>query len=326
MKAKYMIASLLLAVGVNLFVSCDSWTELENIKIQDPADNSSLDPKPEEYWENLRAYKRSDHQLCFGWFGYWEGDVNASGRSSLSSAPDSIDIFSVFGKYMFNLTPAQIEDMRYVQEVKGSKVVFTFLMQDVGFGFPQSPEGVIQYAHALCDTVRKYGYDGIDLDYEPHYGGAGYFSDKDEVARFVKELGKELGPMSGTNKVLYLDGEYDYIHPEIVPYFNLAITQAYSCSSFYNLDSRWRKAERLGWKPEQFIVTEEFQKYASTGGVNLRLPDGTVVPSLIGMAMWQPKEGRKGGCGAFHMEFDYNNYPDWKYIRQAIQIMNPAKP
>lgn len=321
-----MIASLLLAVGVNLFVSCDSWTELENIKIQDPADNSSLDPKPEEYWENLRAYKRSDHQLCFGWFGYWEGDVNASGRSSLSSAPDSIDIFSVFGKYMFNLTPAQIEDMRYVQEVKGSKVVFTFLMQDVGFGFPQSPEGVIQYAHALCDTVRKYGYDGIDLDYEPHYGGAGYFSDKDEVARFVKELGKELGPMSGTNKVLYLDGEYDYIHPEIVPYFNLAITQAYSCSSFYNLDSRWRKAERLGWKPEQFIVTEEFQKYASTGGVNLRLPDGTVVPSLIGMAMWQPKEGRKGGCGAFHMEFDYNNYPDWKYIRQAIQIMNPAKP
>lgn len=324
MKTKNIISSFLLSVGIGLFASCNSWTELENIKIQDPADNSSLNPKTEEYWENLRAYKRSDHQLCFGWFGYWDGGVGASGRSSLSSAPDSIDIFSVFGKSMYNLTPEQIADMRYVQEVKGSKVVFTFLMQNVGFDFPQTPEGVIQYAHALCDTVRKYGYDGIDLDYEPNYGGSGYFSDKHEVARFVKELGKELGPMSGTNKVLYLDGEYDFILPEIVPYFNLAISQAYNATSNTTLDNRMRKAVAIGWKPEQFLVCEEFQKYASTGGVDFRLPDGTIVPSLIGMAMWQPQEGRKGGCGAFHMEYDYNNYPDWKYIREAIQIMNPA--
>lgn len=324
MKAKHILTSLLLAVGVNWLVSCDSWTELENIKIQDPADNSSLNPKTEEYWENLRAYKRSEHKLCFGWFGWWDGGIGASGRSSLSSAPDSIDIFSVFGKSMYNLTPEQIADMRYVQEVKGSKVVFTFLMQNVGFGFPQTPEGVIQYAHALCDTVRKYGYDGIDLDYEPNYGGDGYFSDKNEVARFVKELGKELGPMSGTDKVLYLDGEYSYILPEIVPYFNLAISQAYAASNYSKLDGRMRSAVNIGYKPEQLLVCEEFQKYASTGGVNFTLPDGTVVPSLIGMAHWA-KDTEAGGCGAFHMELDYNNYPDWKYIREAIQIMNPAK-
>lgn len=324
MKAKKIISSFLLTAGIGLFASCDSWTELENIKIQDPADNSSLNPKTEEYWENLRAYKRSDHHLCFGWFGWWDGGVGASGRSSLSSAPDSIDIFSVFGKSMYNLTPEQIADMRYVQEVKGSKVVFTFLMQNVGFDFPQTPEGVIQYAHALCDTVRKYGYDGIDLDYEPNYGGAGYFSDKKEVARFVKELGKELGPMSGTDRVLYLDGEYDFILPEIVPYFNLAISQAYAAKNNSSLDSRMNKAVAIGYKPEQLLVCEEFQKYASTGGVNFTLPDGTIVPSLIGMAHWA-KEKKAGGCGAFHMELDYNNYPDWKYIRQAIQIMNPAK-
>lgn len=152
MKTKNIISSFLLAAGIGLFASCDSWTELENIKIQDPADNSSLNPKTEEYWENLRAYKRSDHHLCFGWFGYWDGGVGASGRSSLSSAPDSIDIFSVFGKAMYNLTPAQIEDMRYVQEVKGSKVVFTFLMQNVGFGFPQSPEGL--YSMHMLYVIR----------------------------------------------------------------------------------------------------------------------------------------------------------------------------
>lgn len=305
-------------------VACEDWTMPESEVIQNVQDGSSTVVKTEEYWENLRAYRRSDHQLAFGWFGYWNGGVGATTRGSLANAPDSVDIFSVFGKYYYNLTPLQIEDMRYVQNVKGQKVVFTFLMQNVGLGFPNTPEGVIQYANALCDSVYKYDYDGIDLDYEPNYGGAGYFSDKKEVARFVKELGKKLGPKSGTGKMLILDGEYDFILPEIVPYFDLAITQAYGNASFAALDGRWKKAKKLGWKPEQFLVTEEFQKYASTGGVPFTLPSGEKVPSLIGMAHWNPIDGRKGGCGSFHMEFDYNNYPDYKYTRQAIQIMNPA--
>lgn len=312
------------ALFLLLCVACEDWTMPENETIQNVQDGSSTVEKTEEYWANLRAYRRSDHQLAFGWFGYWNGGVGASTRGSLASAPDSVDIFSVFGKYYYNLTPRQIEDLRYVQNVKGQKVVFTFLMQNVGLGFPNTPEGVIQYANALCDSVAKYDYDGIDLDYEPNYGGAGYFSDKNEVARFVKELGKELGPMSGTDKLLILDGEYDFILPEIVPYFNLAITQAYGTTSNAKLNSRWTSAKKMGWRPEQFIVTEEFQKYASTGGVKFTLPSGEKVPSLIGMAHWNTPDGRKGGCGAFHMELDYNNYPDYKYMRQAIQIMNPA--
>ncbi|MFV0378746.1 MAG: glycoside hydrolase family 18 [Mangrovibacterium sp.] len=307
-----------------MFVACDDWTTPEAELIQNIEDNSDLHEKSEEYWENLRAYKKSDHQLAFGWFGYWNGGIGATTRGSLASAPDSVDIFSVFGKYYYNLTPLQIADMRYVQEVKGSKVVFTFLVQNVGLGFENTEEGIIQYANALCDSVFKYDYDGIDLDLEPNYGGAGWLTQKDRLDLFIKELGKRIGPKSGSGKMLILDGEYDYIYKETVPYFDLAITQAYATSSNSALDTRWNKAKALGWKPEQFIVTEEFQKYASNGGVNFRLPSGETVPSLIGMALWNTADGRKGGCGAFHMELDYNNYPDYKYMRQAIQIMNPA--
>lgn len=322
---KKIIIKLVLAVCVvSSFMACEDWTTPESEIIQDVKDNSALTVKTEEYWENLRAYKRSDHQLAFGWFGYWNGGIGATTRGSLASAPDSVDIFSVFGKYYYNLSPLQIEDLRYIQEVKGSKVVFTFLMQNVGLGFSNDSVGVIQYANALCDSVYKYGFDGIDLDYEPNYGGAGYFSSKTEVARFVKELGKRLGPMSGTDKLLIIDGEPNYILPEIVPYFDLAISQAYRSTSFSSLDSRWASIKALGWKPEQLIVCEEFQLYGSTGGVTFTLPSGEKVPSLLGMAYWNPVDGRKGGCGAFHMEFDYNNYPDYKYMRQAIQIMNPA--
>lgn len=314
---KYFLIGLL---GVFLF-SCSDWTTPENIQFQNLENGSSDFVKSEEYFENLRAYRKSDHKLLFGWFGYWTGGNGASARGSLDNAPDSMDIFSVFGKNMYNLTPLQIQDMRYAQEVKGQKIVFTFMMQNVGFGFPQTPEGVIQYAHALCDTVRKYGYDGIDLDYEPNYGGAGYFSDKDEVHRFVSELGKELGPKSGTDKILILDGEVTSIHKETVPYFNLAVSQCYAKNNFSSLDSRLNSAVKFGWRPEQFLVAEEFQLYGSTGGVSFTLPSGEEVPSMLGMAYWAADRDA-GGCGAYHIEFDYNNYPCYKYTRDAIRIMN----
>lgn len=321
---KNNILKLLMSISfVLIFYSCDDWTLPEPQTGINLEDNSSNNSKTEEYWENLRAYRRSDHRLSFGWFGYWDGSNGSSMRGALANAPDSVDIFSVFGKYYYNLTPKQIEDLRYVQNVKGQKVVFTFLMQNVGLGFPQTPEGVVQYAHALCDSVQKYGYDGIDLDYEPNYGGAGYFSDKEQVALFVKELGKELGPMSGTNKLLILDGEVTFILPEILPYFNYAISQAYRANSYASLNSRFNSAVDFGWKPEQFLVCEEFQQYGSTGGVPFTMPSGETVPSLIGMAHWAA-DRKAGGCGAFHMELDYNNFPDYKYMRESIQIMNPA--
>ena len=320
---KNFIKTIILPLFLLVCFSCDDWTIPENKKFVDMENNSQNFEKTEEYWENLRAYRHTDHHIAWGWFGYWNGGEGSTTRGALASAPDSMDIFSVFGHYMFNLTPKQIEDMRYVQNVKGQKVVFTFLMQHVGLGFEQSPEGVIQYAHALCDTVKKYGYDGIDLDYEPNYGGGGYFSDKEQVALFVKELAKELGPKSGTDKLLIIDGEPDYILDEIRPYFNYAVGQAYRCPGYSDLNRRWSKIAPRGWKKEQFIVTEEFQLLASTGGVSFRLPSGETVPSLIGMANWA-RDNNAGGCGAYHMEHDYNNFPNYRYLRQAIQIMNPA--
>lgn len=33
-----------------------------------------------------------------------------------------------------------------------------------------------------------------------------------------------------------------------------------------------------------------------------------------------PEEGYKGGVGAYRFDNDYNNQPDYKYMREAIQI------
>jgi hypothetical protein len=37
-------------------------------------------------------------------------------------------------------------------------------------------------------------------------------------------------------------------------------------------------------------------------------------------AAWMPEEGYKGGVGAYRFDNDYDNAPDYKWMRQAIQI------
>ena len=74
----------------------------------------------------------------------------------------------------------------------------------------------------------------------------------------------------------------------------------------------------------KLIVTENFEAHSATGGVTYTTRDGKRVPSYIGMAMWEPIGARKGGIGSYHMEKDYAANPIYKYLRQGIQIMNPA--
>lgn len=107
----YIIVSVMIGTGI---ISCN--TDIEALDIVVP-DNMS-----EEYWENLRAYKaRNDHEVFFGWFGGWTAN-SADMINFLSSVPDSVDIISIWGDYK-NLSPAQIEDLRYVQDVKGTRAL-----------------------------------------------------------------------------------------------------------------------------------------------------------------------------------------------------------
>ena len=98
-----------------VMVACD--TEIENISLQVPV------VKDAQYYENLRAYKKSDHQLAFGWFGGWKA-AGTSPVKYLRNLPDSVDVVSIWGTW-HSLTQAQMEDLKYVQEVYGTKVTFT---------------------------------------------------------------------------------------------------------------------------------------------------------------------------------------------------------
>ena len=305
-----------LFVLATVVIACD--TEIENIPIQVPVE------KDNQYYENLRAYKKSDHQLAFGWFGGWK----ASGTSPskyLRNIPDSVDMVSIWGTW-HSLTPEQIDDLRYVQEVYGTRVTFTIFshnMSNFPGNFENKAENIPAVAKAVADSIFKYGYDGVDFDHE--CSGGDLFYNKDNMTALLREMRKNLGE----DKLICVDGHVKYITEEGWQYADYAIAQAYATGAPSSLQTRFNEVNPA-LAPEKFIVTENFESYWSTGGINYSDPELGTIPSLLGMARWQPtRDGevrRKGGVGTYHMEFEYNHTDvEYKYLREAIQIMNPAK-
>ena len=336
MYTKYILKGLATGVlALATLASCN--TNIEALEIIKP------EVKSEQYYADLRAYKqRTDHEVFFGWFGGWN-TKSPNMRGSLKSVPDSVDIISIWsGTY-------DREDIEYVQRVKGTRVTFTIFAHKIPKQFLEGEnhdqvtrEAIERYAMALIDTMNTYGYQGIDLDYEPGYqdpaGGPFtgplvgptnvYPNYRDNMEIFVKKLGEFIGPKSGTDKLLIIDGVPYDVKPELAEYFNYGVVQAYNSRSYYDLQNRFNRAAARGWKPEQYIFAETFEGgMAANGGVGHLLEDGkTRVPSILGMASFLPeyngkKATRKGGCGTYHMENDYDNSPNYKFTREAIQIM-----
>ena len=266
MKKIYLLYGLFLSVITSLFISCSDWTDAEREVF--PEEMTS-----EEYYAALRAYKQTDHQIAFGWFGNWTGE-GAFMKNSLAGIPDSVDIVSIWGNWS-NLTEAQKKDLEFCQKTKGTRFTLCFIITSVGTqitpqevydtweekGYSSEQEAVNdfwewpedesdeaaveasirKYASAIADTITKYGYDGFDIDYEPNYGNNGNIVDDDDrMFIFVDELGKYFGPKSGTGKLLLIDGEPQSItsRPEIGHYFDYFVIQAYNASGDSNLDRR----------------------------------------------------------------------------------------
>ena len=370
MKKIYLLYIVLISLATTSLIGCSDWTESE-------AKTFPESIVSDEYYAALRAYKQTDHQVAFGWFGGWSGE-GAFMKSSLAGIPDSVDIVSIWDNGT-NLSEAQRKDMAFCQNMKGTKIIYCSIIGGVGdkltpqnildnweemgynskqeaindfWGYPSDESNIEavetsirKYAKAIVDTLNLYGYDGFDIDYEPVAGPyTGNIVNSDEhLFFFIDELGKYLGPKSGTGRLLVIDGEPQRTttKPEIGTYFDYFIIQAYKPGSDSNLDKRL--IDGKVWGPglvETFggvmteevitrrtIMTENFEATdaAMDGGYPYTDRYGNSMKSLEGMARWQPRNGfRKGGVGTYHMEAEFGTSPEYKNIRRAIQIMNPS--
>lgn len=344
MKLKIYIISIIMIATI--VVSCD--TDIENEVIQKEI------MKDELYYENLRNYKNSDHAISFGWYAGYTSEASPSKGLHFTGLPDSMDIVSLWSSipsinpeyietsdYNERYLPTAFDEMHYIRKVKGTKVVMCTICRIGNTKFPKTDEGIEQYALHLVRCILRNDLDGLDLDYEPE----GDWLQNENFTKFIKVIGKYLGPQSNSGKLLIVDF-YSQVPPaETEPYVNYFIRQCYGYSSAASLQSSYTSIS--SWcPPEKYVVTEQMGWYWQNGGVKFTEADGNTVDSwgnplysVIGMARWNPTQGRKGGFGGFYFEYEYNTtrptnqeigdketkaIPYYSLYR-GIQEQNPAK-
>lgn len=348
-KIIYMLSSICILV-----TAC---TDVENMDVEHIGGYNTMEnAKSDAYYANLRSWKETAENygrpVAFGWYSNW-APSGVMRKGYLSSMPDSMDIVSMWsgapGRY--EITDAQKKDKEFVQKVKGTKLLEVSLLSHLGKG--RTPNSVYEevdkkaiaegwsdsklkeerkfarwdfwgftsrdlsnkenlesalanFAKALCDSLVVNEWDGFDIDWEP---GAG-FNDSDgtlnrtTIVFLIKEMGKYIGPKSDPegkgHKLLCIDGEISGLPAELDEYVDYWIKQTYGSSrpSF----------TAPGGRTEKVIVTENFESSATSGG------------GLLSQAAAMPATGYKGGVGAYRFDNDYDNQPDYKWMRQAIQI------
>lgn len=298
-----------------------SCTDIENVEIQKPYTYS------DKYYEDLRAYKASKHQISFMWFSDYTSSHSMGIR--FMGLPDSLDICSLWGGIPNPKDyPLVYEEMRFCQKVKGMKMTYvTFPGVSHLEWVMKHPEEerVKVYGDSLLRIVYNNDLDGMDLDYEIQ----GDWMHGANFVKLIEYLGQYIGPKGkDPNKLLIvdgwpIDGGYEYLS-----YF---IAQAYQSYGAQDLQNRYNQVAAHGLPPERYIVTENMGDYFSTGGTPFTEADGNTVSgmggqlySLEGMARWNPTQGKKGGFGAFYGQRDYGNTPPYKYFRYGIQVQNPS--
>lgn len=240
-------------------------------------------------------------------------------------------LFSHLGK---GCTPAEIyEKARTEGEAEGlnaaqladklKRARWSFWgFEDGVLGSEQHYAAMAKYAKAIADSLDTYGYDGLDIDWEPQAG----FNDDDNtfsshpayISRMIEELSKYMGPKSKPEargrKLLLLDGELTHIPSDLGGHFDYLVTQAYGDGTA-RLNHRFETYKRhFGdyGNPERIIVTENFESYSVTGG------------KLLEQAAYNPPTGRKGGFGAYRFDGDYNNDFGYGWMRKGIQLNQKA--
>ena len=323
---KYIMPLLLIAC---MFASCD--TDVENATVVAP---TTYGP---QYYKNLRDYKKSDHSIAWGWFADYTQSTSLATR--FLGLPDSLDICSLWGGIPSDdsthvdthYLPEVYREMKYVQEVKGTRLVVPTIITirtrpefyDSIWVKQNDPQAAMRaYAQDLLRPIFENGLDGIDMDYEPEgdplSGG--------NLDYFVEYVGQFVGPMASPDSTFtYPDGFTIKGNPNMllcIDYYGSAP------SGNTNKFTNWYVNQTYGGSPGRVPFSgcpTEKVVYTENVGDNWKAAE---CGQLLNYARYQPSTGRKGGFGAFFMHRDYINTgygcSNYANMRHGIQIQNPA--
>lgn len=321
MKLRIFFSACAMALmGISL-TSCD--TDIEKIDVQDPYKYDA------QYYKNLRDFHNSDHEISYCYYSSWSysQSPNSYGQRFIG-LPDSLDIINLWEDVVTKEKyPVAYADMKFCQEVRGQKFVMhgdashynhQFWYRDENLNIDESrvinlkdidasglsrEEAIRAYARWAVDTVVKCELDGVDFDYE------GW--NNQDMIWVADECHKYFGPEGKWPEKLFI---IDFFGgspngcDDVTDYF---VRQAYSWQIGFQTGNSGRPYEKL-------VLCESTGAEAANGG-----RDGAKVREY---AAFEPASGRKGGFGAFYIDYNYQSTSGipYKEFREAIQIQNPA--
>jgi len=326
---KYILPVAAIAIGIS---ACND--DIESIPVDKINPAYTYAPL---YYQNLRDYKASDHEIAFGWFAEYGPQNSMAVR--FMGLPDSLDICSLWGG--IPTKPDVVEEMRFVQKVKGTKMLVVAITRidaetdDKPFkqlynegraenNREKIEESFRQYAEYFLDQIFLNDLDGFDADYEPE----GDYLSGDNFMIFYRHLAQYLGPNPNITKEERLKLIRERYGDEIANREGI-------CDKYLCID---------GGSPSGCAELSNYyfcQSYGGGTGSRSGWPDSKIVhcenvgdnwkgdlSGLYNQARWKPASGRKGGFGAFFIHRNYNitetNPEPYWHFRQCIQIQNPA--
>lgn len=322
------------------FMSCSN--ELEKVNVQ------GLYTYDDQYYENLRTWKKSPHEISYVYFASWASTKNpTSWGERIKGLPDSLDICNLWmGIPTEESNPIAYEDMRYCQEKLGTRFVMHADMAHYNHTFwdrtwneslkkfeyvwqtdedgnilkdsdgnpihkiiktdPSDEYSLLAYARWAVDTVLQCHLDGVDFDYEG-WTSAPALTVIEEVDKYFGQDG--LWP----EKLLIID--YNSVTPgsNADKYTDYFVQQLYSMSK--------------GNSPSGFTYGHPMNKTVFIDSCGAEAgEDGINGSSIVEYAAWEPPTGRKGGFGAYYIDYNYMSRSGIPYneLRIAIQSANPA--
>lgn len=312
----------------------------------------------EQYYQNLREWKAGEHIHTYVYYAAWaplEGAANmykepTSMAERFIALPDSLDIVNLWMGVPsadpadeYEYSPVAAADMKYCQEVKGTRFVyhadashyrhqFTLNGKEYDLSQDRGEAAICAYADYIAGQVKHFGLDGVDYDFE------GWSAD--DLVIVMRQSGKHFGPQAETaegKKMLNIVDYFNAVPPQDVePYVDFIVKQAYS----QQIGGRYSALSRPSWLPaEKFIICEQwnqgnnrfdggYKPYRGYDNETLMTYDENgarvEMASLEAYARYCMDENA-GGFGAYYIDSDYffSKGPYWN-LRRCIQIATPS--
>lgn len=323
-------------LGSTLLTSCSDWTDDESVTI-----NTPQSPEYPAYLESLRTYKNSDHKYIYAWFDNSDKAPSSRGQH-MSSVPDSVDV--VVLTTPANLVSFELEDMKELQEKKGTKVVYSVDFDQIKTTYDEmvkaknekngvyvAPDFTAYLKHnvdSLLAISSSASFDGIIVGY---VGQSTIYMSEAEKATYLANQNTFLGEVqtwmtANPNKMVSYLGTPQFLSDKsILSKSKHIILNTLDVTAADQLSLFAMQALADGVPTDRFIV------FANT--VSLDTSDKKTgyygeKRSVIEAAYWVTQgvgNYTKAGMAINNVQRDYyNSNQRYEYVRQSINIITPA--